>query len=781
MALVNAFGNPLIVEPSNVVNEFREFFETYDTTNTWTQVTGSGDLIQLDGNTAAANYLVISKDPLTAGTESSITTVASFDCPIELVSGHSMSQRGLGQELSMELFSSDGSVSTVADVAIASISQTTTTLTVTTSAAHGLQAGARIGIIGITSDSRLNYPALVVAAVVNTTSFTATAGPAGTIPSLTVGPYTSQGSVYYRPALGYARDGISEVFETGSATTASVYVRADSGDSLPSGTITGAHPITVSNTASVQAVAAAYAYAFQPTSEYRVLLTPDRLQVYDTTVDSIGSFSSRINRSQIVPDNTKTYKLRYRFTNVKGLTVPSAKIVSSAKSASTTATITTAAAHGLTTGDYIVVYGNRDQTNFANLTTATVVASVINSTSFTIAYGASTTATTYGGMVAKVQGANIPAAFSAIAIQSATNSGTELALVGNTTWTVVAGDYVNVYGCRVDTTGVDLGVDGVYKVANVATTTLTLIPIGGTVLPSSFASTNCGGTVIKRTDARISFARAFNFTRDRVEILAKPATDQQAAASVYLVGGTIGSGTIGTVTTVTTVSTSLNGINVLTNDVTSAALTSTATATAITPASGALSQEFNVIVTAVSGTTPTLDVVVQESDDTGTNWFDIYHFPRITATGQYRSPLIPFVGNRIRYVRTVGGTTPSFTNAVNRIASQTSNPMQRQFIDRALVINTISSVTATWFIEGCKTLNFFVSMGAVTTTAPVLVLEVSPDGTNWVQTGADVTTAASTNNQLTVTDTISRFARIRVKTAGSGATLNFLMLKGAGL
>jgi len=99
-----------------------------------------------------------------------------------------------------------------------------------------------------------------------------------------------------------------------------------------------------------------------------------------------------------------------------------------------------------------------------------------------------------------------------------------------------------------------------------------------------------------------------------------------------------------------------------------------------------------------------------------------------------------------------------------------------------LVVNTISSVTAgTWFIDGCKTLNLFVSMGAVTTTAPVLVLEVSPDNANWVQVGADITTAASTNNQLAITDTLSRFARVRVKTAGSGATLNFLALKGAGL
>lgn len=101
-------------------------------------------------------------------------------------------------------------------------------------------------------------------------------------------------------------------------------------------------------------------------------------------------------------------------------------------------------------------------------------------------------------------------------------------------------------------------------------------------------------------------------------------------------------------------------------DVASAALTTTTTTAAITPTAG-LAYSVNIPVTVVSGTSPTLTVRIEESDDTGTNWYEVYTFPTITATGIYRSPIIRMRGNRIRYVQTVTGTTPSFTRAINRL------------------------------------------------------------------------------------------------------------------
>jgi len=516
--------NPLPVSPINVQTEFREPFETYNTTTVWSESVANGDIVQLDGNAASASYLVISKNPLVAGKETTVTTQASFTGPFETMVGLSMSQRVLGQETSLELVNTDTPLTPIADIAISSIQQATTTLTVVTATPHGLSAGARIGIYGVTSDSRLNYPSLVIASVVSTTSFTVAAGPAGTITSLTVGPYTSQGYVYYRPALGYASDGLSEIIENASATNTSLYVRSDGGDVYPSGTAGGNQSVTVGTSASVALISSAYTYAFVPTTEYKFLFQADRVQFFDVSVDSANQPTTRLNRSTVVPPITKKYKLRFRATNDAGLTVPTAKIVSASKAGSTTATITTASAHGLTTGDYVYITGIRNGTDFIPITTAVVVASTPTSTTFTLVYGGtSVTVTSYGGFVARAQGGNLPAGFAGAgagaAVQTATVTATELTLTSSGTFSVSVGDYINVYGVRDNVSGADLNVDGVYKVANVATTTLVAIPISSTVLPAAFGSTACGGAVIKRTDTRISYARINQYLRERVEVL----------------------------------------------------------------------------------------------------------------------------------------------------------------------------------------------------------------------------------------------------------------------
>lgn len=774
---ITSATNPVFVEPQNITTQFRESFETYNTTTVWSQSVASGDIVQLDGNAVSASYLVISKDPLTADTETYVETQSTFPVPLEAIVGLGMSQRVLGQELSIEYVSTGTPIPLPSNVAISSIVQATTTLTVTTSTAHGLVAGARIGILGITSDSRLNYPCLVVANITSSTVFTATAGPMSTITSLSVGPYTSQGFVYVRSAMGGAPDGYSQIFENAIATNASMYVRSESGDVYPSGTFAGSHSVTIGSTTSVQAVVANYSYAFVPTTEFRSLLQADRVSYYDTGIDSTSQPTTRRNVTQVIPKTTQNYKIRFRFTNDKALTVPTAKIVSASKAGSTTATITTATAHGLTTGDYVFITGIRNVTDFPTLlTTAVAVASTPTSTTFTLVYGGtSVTTTSFGGFVARGNGGNIPVGFagagSGATLQTATVTSTQLTLTSSGSFSVVVGDYVNVYGCRDNSTGADLSVDGVYKVVSVVTTTAILEPISTTVLPSPFGSTACGGAVIKRTDARISYVRLFEYLREKVEVLNKG--DGFSAIPITANGGTISA--------VTTVSTASLAANLLVNDITAASLTTTSTSGTITPAASSLSQEFNVIVTAVSGTNPTLDVVVQESDDSGTNWYDTYHFPRITAIGQYRTPLIPLTGNRIRYVRTIGGTgTPTFNNSVNRNQSHTSNPVQRQFFDRTVVPNTLNSTSAAFFTEGCVDLVVMVNMGAITTTAPVFALQVSVDNTNWVQLGADITTAASTTSLLQASNAQARFSRLLVKTAGSGATLGYVMVKGVG-
>lgn len=68
-------------------------------------------------------------------------------------------------------------------------------------------------------------------------------------------------------------------------------------------------------------------------------------------------------------------------------------------------------------------------------------------------------------------------------------------------------------------------------------------------------------------------------------------------------------------------------------------------------------------VTAASGTTPTLDVVIEDTLD-GTNWNTIATFAQKTAAGrEVVNVTIPF-SETIRARWTIGGTTPSFTFSI---------------------------------------------------------------------------------------------------------------------
>jgi hypothetical protein len=116
----------------------------------------------------------------------------------------------------------------------------------------------------------------------------------------------------------------------------------------------------------------------------------------------------------------------------------------------------------------------------------------------------------------------------------------------------------------------------------------------------------------------------------------------------------------------------------LISDIPSSAITATVS-TAITPTLGS-NYIVSCFVTVVSGTSPSLILRVEESDDSGTNWFTVYIFPVITAVGNYRSPRLKLMGNRIRYVQTVAGTTPSFTRSISRMQLHTDSDNFRQTV-----------------------------------------------------------------------------------------------------
>ena len=229
--------------------------------------------------------------------------------------------------------------------------------------------------------------------------------------------------------------------------------------------------------------------------------------------------------------------------------------------------------------------------------------------------------------------------------------------------------------------------------------------------------------------------------------------------------------------TINTVSSANLGIPLLVTDVTSTAITTTANSSTITPNCGCSYSVF-FSVSAVSGTNPTLDVDIQESDDTGTNWFTVYSFPRITATGQYRSPKLALLGNRIRYVQTLGGTSPSFTRSINRLQSSDSVKTVRQLIDRSIVLTTLNSNTSSLNVQNCDRLQLNINIGAAT-TVPSLQLQGSDDnGTSWYAIGSTLTAIANSTVTSTVSNVNAQLVRAIVTSAGSGVAMGYVLLKG---
>ena len=237
--------------------------------------------------------------------------------------------------------------------------------------------------------------------------------------------------------------------------------------------------------------------------------------------------------------------------------------------------------------------------------------------------------------------------------------------------------------------------------------------------------------------------------------------------------------TVATVTTVSTVTNGNLGFPGAITDTASAAILVTTTSGPYTPTYGS-SYQLTCNVTAVSGTTPTMDIAIQESRDSGTNYVTIYQFPRITTTGSYTSPLMPLTGNRLQYVQTLGGTSPSFTRTNIRMQSSATQPQPiRQIVDRSVTLTSLNSTTASLISEQSgNNITLTINVGAITTTAPALQIQASDDaGATWYNLGSPLTAVASSTVSATVTGTSAQRYQAVVTTAGVGVTAGYVLLR----
>lgn len=714
------------------------------------------------GDAQGSSYMKISMCPYTADSEFTMTTKRTFRYPMRFISMLSLSQRVVGQEFEVAIVGVDGSsvITTLtpkADLAISgTVSITTNVATINFATSHGLKTGDRVILTGNT-ERRLNVGPVTVTVVTALQI---------TVPlTLTNGTYTAGGVVRWTDPLAYAKNGAGLLYENATATNATFLTRRNGFNTrLLNSTV-----ITTANAATVN-----YTDPFNATSMNQIIANQEEFTVVPRTPDSIAAPGTPLRWHQGIPDEELEYKLRIRAKNLNNLTRPIAKIVTISKTGTTTATVTTDAPHGLATTDFVQIYGVRDITNFPNLVASTQVASIVSATQFTIVIGTASTSSSAGGTVFLNHGSVLAPGISAINVQSISRTNNIMTLVGNTTWVgYLPGETIHLYGC--DATSMGL-YDGAYKVLRILTTSLELESVG-----ADFTTINCGGAVMRRTDFRIHGISEIEHTRLIAE-LSNSQGSLDVSKSVPTVvtntpAVTVSSGTVTTVSTVTAVTAANLNLPGIIADVASAALTTTTTTAAITPTFGT-AYEVNIPVTAVTGTNPTLDVSIEESDDTGTNWFKVYDFPRITATGIYRSPKILMTGNRLRYVQTVGGTTPSFTRAVNRLQASDVGDVVRQLVDRSIVLTTLSSTTPSLTIQNCRNLQLLINIGTATTPPGIQMQGSDDNGLTWYNIGTALTAVASSTVSLVVNNVNSQLVRGVVSAAGNTVVAGYVLIKG---
>lgn len=600
---------------------------------------------------------------------------------------------------------------------------------------------------------------------------------------------------FYNNAAG-AHHGAGYRFTGVTDTSAAIWSIFGGADAMISGSLLGDHRTTIATSVPTTLNAVTGNYELKAASRYRVEARPEAVNFFDRPVDVTGNlWSHRVNRSAVKPGSESVLRPRFRLYQPPGMSKPLAKIVSISKAGTTTVTINldAAPAEPLALTNVISVYGVRDQTNFANANVT--ITNIITPTQVQGVMGSAVTATSYGGMVSSVNGGALQPGVIAM-VGSTIKSGPTvvigtpnpdwLEIVMNTTISGLStGMYVNLYGWRDAATGADLAVDGVWEIASVGTTTLVLKPITdirgvrqSPVTPTIASATNCGGAIIVRTTARIHDLLVTEFAETEVRIAGQGTNRADMSLPVNLTAAaTMNQGTGASVSTTSglggwLIHPAIVGLP----DVASAAITATATSAAI---SNSLGNGFQVTfpVTAVTGTTPTLDIRIEESFDGGTNWVTLYEMQRITAAGSYNTPILRAMGRHIRYVRTITGTTPSFTMAITRnVLPFIQAEPQKRLMDRTIVPNTLNSVTPVLFQGAANNIQLVVNMGAITTTAPQFQIEGSEDGANWYAIATPLLAVASSTVEVTVGKSAT-FIRARVSTAGSGATLGYVSLK----
>lgn len=287
-----------------------------------------------------------------------------------------------------------------------------------------------------------------------------------------------------------------------------------------------------------------------------------------------------------------------------------------------------------------------------------------------------------------------------------------------------------------------------------------LATIPSTGVSGSTSSAN--GSFVSGTGGYQSFrVRASAYTSGTIAVSYNADTTPNVQSSGQLKGATDGTG-IGNTGDRLKVDVTLNATgsypHINRTDVASAARTTSGNSgTLDTEGMGCLN--FQIDVTAVSGTTPTMDVFVDASDD-ATNWAPFTQSKRFTATGNQRFQGLRDSGKYYRYRWVIAGTTPSFTFSVVStlkayLSRRFTNKIQYAF-DLTQAVNT---VTETFNAADSPNVSLMTIRAADGGTNAAYRVQVSNDDLNWVSITSNIAQGSDSQNVSTFTGAY-RFYRL---------------------
>lgn len=787
--------------------------------------TAGGDFVTMTAGVNGQPILALSGSPLTTGESSIVNTNKAVVQPCAYEFALSVVRTNVAFAVA-SLFANDpvaGAEPLRAPINIISAYQSSATLGAAYNANAGTAAhytldtalpaagtagavyvGDWVNIVGFT-DTRLNYPNACINFIspdrkTISISYSSDSGiPSLAIPVVT--PTLGTCKLHFYSNMAGAKNGLAVRFSGTTTTSAAVLSIFNGDDTQVSGWVLGDQRTTIANAAPSYRLGSSAVYG-QPeiltSSRYKIECLPSMASLLDKTEQSNALWALRdLPRTSVKPAQNAAMYPRFRLYKPVGMTRPVAKIVSAVKTGTTTATVNidVAPVTPLAVGNTVVLYGMRDTANFP-ATTGTV-ASVISPTQFTIVIGTAVTATSYGGSVSIVNGGQaqqgvIPQVVQSVVSRVADGSNW-LDVIGSSTWAGLAvGDYIDLYGLRNATTGANVGVDGVWEVAHLYTTTMVVKPVfdinGIRISPalSTLASTNCGGTVLLRPTIRLHDQLLTSWGEVRTMIDGQGEIRNDKSLPTYSMGGSVAVQQ----SSAASVGTAGGGAWIVrsavhrTVDIASAALTTVGqtTSTAIDVTGNVGTHQFFTDATAVTGTSPRMFTRLQGSYTNAANeFFNIYDTPVLTnATDKLAalSPNIPVEFPFIRFIRDVRGTTPSFTNSVTRMTRPGAEDKRvRRMNDRVLSLVAVAGTASTEYllVMGCNKLKIDCQPLTGATVAAAVKVQVCYGNpaiaTNWIDLpSATLTCSATLFSTSADVDlpTGARFARLAVTTQGAG-------------